>query len=72
MVDSIRFDTGNIKGIIAVCMWTYVGAFEKRQRENNNRNNRNNRNNALKKKILDMCFLFSIGVCINEDGSVID
>lgn len=67
MVDSIRFDTGNMKGIIAICMWTYVGAFEK-QRENN----RNFRNNALKKKILDMCFLFSIGVCINEDGSVID
>ncbi len=32
----------------------------------------NKKNNMLKKKILDMCFLFSIGVCINEDGSVID
>ena len=31
-----------------------------------------NQNNVLKKKILDMCFLFSIGVCINENGSVID
>lgn len=67
MIDSILFDMRNIKGIIATCMWMYVGAFEREKG-----NNHNNRNNALKRRILDMCFLFSISVCINEDGSVID
>lgn len=28
IIDSVRFDTGNIKGIISICMWTFVGAFE--------------------------------------------
>lgn len=57
MIDSIKFDTGNIKGIISICMWTYIAAFGTQ--------NAQNRSNVLKKIILDMCFLFSIGVCIN-------
>ena len=28
IVDSVRFDTGNIKGIISICIWTFVGASD--------------------------------------------
>ena len=28
IVDSVRFDTGNIKGIISICLWTFVGVSE--------------------------------------------
>jgi len=27
MGDSIKFDTGNFKGIITICMWSYIAAF---------------------------------------------
>jgi hypothetical protein len=27
LADSIIFDTSNLKGIIAICLWTYIGAF---------------------------------------------
>jgi hypothetical protein len=28
MVDSIKFDMGNIKGIMLICLWTFIGAFD--------------------------------------------
>lgn len=28
IIDSIKFDTTNIKGIISICFWTFVAAFD--------------------------------------------
>ena len=62
MMDSIKFNRPNIKGILSISIWTYTAAFETIYPEKT----------RLKKTFLDILFLFSMGICINEEGSVID
>ena len=61
-MDSIKFNRPNIKGILSISIWTYTAAFEAIYPEKT----------RLKKTVLDILFLFSMGICINEEGSVID